>query len=57
MELTISHTRIWDGTQTKGAKDEALDFCFEILANPDVWIVGGQRKAHFSSIVSRVDGN
>lgn len=55
MELTISHTRKWGSEETHGAEDQALDFFFEIQANPDVWVVGGQRKVHFSSMVSKMN--
>ena len=56
MELAISHTRSWDGEQLRRAEGQTLDFCFEVQANPEVWIVGGQRRAHFSSQVSTSDG-
>ena len=52
MELTISHTRSWDTEQLREREGQALDFCFEVQADPEVWIVGGQRRAHFSSQVS-----
>lgn len=45
-ELTISHTRRW-GTDTTPA--EPLEFVYEITAPPDTWLIGGQRKAHFSA--------
>ena len=52
MELSISHTRAWDDKNVAGSGDQALDFCLEVQANPDTWVIGGQRKAHFSSAVS-----
>ncbi|KAL6720132.1 hypothetical protein ACLMJK_002053 [Lecanora helva] len=51
MELTISHTRSWDSQRMD---DRALEFCYEIQANADVWIVGGQKRAHFSSVENAV---
>ena len=57
MELSISHTRRWDGPQSKEAEGQALEFYYEMRANSDAWVVGGQRKAHFTSVVSMVAGN
>jgi len=56
MELTISHTRKWGNLNLKETASQALEFCFEIHANPDIWVVGGQRRAHFSAMVSKNDG-
>lgn len=51
-ELKIKHTRRW-GTPAKFQDaNEALDFCYEIQASPELWLVAGQRKAHFSARVS-----
>ena len=48
-ELSIQHTRRWSdpGLTT----DDVLDFCFEVHASPDTWLIGGQRKAHFRTKV------
>lgn len=51
MELSISHTRRWD-LAASVAEPRALKFCYEVQANPDIWLVGGQRKGHFSAKVS-----
>lgn len=49
-ELTIEHTRKW--SDPNSTLDEALEFYFDVHASPDTWIIGGQRKAHFSARVS-----
>lgn len=51
-ELRIRHTRRWGTLAKSQDANEALDFCYEIQASPDLWLVGGQRKAHFSAMVS-----
>ena len=52
-DLTIRHTRKWGiyGSFTD-IHDRALDFYYEIHANPDMWLIGGQKKAHFTAKVS-----
>ena len=51
-ELTIKHTRRWGTLADSPDADQPLDFFYEIQASPDLWLVGGQRKAHFSARVS-----
>lgn len=51
-ELKIKHTRRWGTLAKFQDANEALDFCYEIQASPDLWLVAGQRKAHFSARVS-----
>ena len=51
-ELTIKHTRQWGSLADSHNASQPLDFCYEIQASPDVWLIGGQRKAHFSARVS-----
>ncbi len=51
-ELTIKHTRKWGTLASSQDADKPLDFCYEIQASPELWLVGGQRKAHFSARVS-----
>lgn len=49
-ELSLRYSRYWDvanGTST----DDPVDVTYEMQANPDVWLVGGQRKAHFTAKV------
>ena len=51
-ELTVKHTRRW-GTLADGEDaNRPLDFCYELQASPDSWLIGGQKKAHFSARVS-----
>lgn len=51
-ELVIKHTRRWLTEMESQPSNEALDFCYEVQANPDTWLIGGQRKAHFKAQVS-----
>ena len=51
MRLAISHTRQWDADVTSDSQDKALEFSYELHASPDTWLIGGQRKARFSSKV------
>lgn len=54
MELSISHTRVWDLVEASTTERSALEFRYEVQANPDVWLVGGQRKGHFKAAVSMI---
>ena len=53
--LRISHTRRWASPQSLilaanlSSADDAIDFVYTIDANPEVWLVAGQRKSHFSA--------
>ena len=51
-ELTIKHTRKWGTLASSRNANKPLDFCYEIQASPELWLVGGQRKAQFSARVS-----
>ena len=51
-ELIIKHTRQWLTETEPQPSDEPLDFCYEVQANPDTWLIGGQRMAHFRAQVS-----
>lgn len=51
-ELVIKHTRGWSNQTGAESKDEQLEFYYEVHTHPDTWLVGGQRKAHFSARVS-----
>lgn len=51
-ELIIKHTRQWLTQTESQRKNRALEFCYEVQANPDTWLIGGQRKAHFKAKVS-----
>lgn len=55
-ELRIKHTRRWAGSpeSIKSAAripdaSDAIDFVYDVEANPDIWLVAGQRRAHFSA--------
>ncbi|KAL8867365.1 MAG: hypothetical protein Q9174_005712 [Haloplaca sp. 1 TL-2023] len=46
--LSILWSRYWD-IDARHPDDEPLHITCEIDANPDVWLIGGQRKIHFSA--------
>lgn len=54
-ELRIKHTRRWctPGSLVAAANisspNDPIDFVYTLEANPDVWLVGGQRRAHFAA--------
>ncbi|MCJ1276106.1 hypothetical protein MMC21_003911 [Puttea exsequens] len=48
MELVISHTRRWHLGKGGDTDKEPHRFSYEVQGHPDHWIVGGQKKAHFS---------
>ncbi|KAF2471313.1 TMEM1 family protein-like protein [Lindgomyces ingoldianus] len=54
-ELCIKHTRRWGWPSALVAaanlksSDDAMDFVYSIEANPDVWLVAGQRRAQFTA--------
>ena len=51
-ELSICHSRSWRaGGLSPSGGSERLDFCYELQASPDAWLVGGRRTAHFSAKV------
>lgn len=61
-ELRIRHTRAWDSEQTirpatsehtasPRVPDDLVDFYYEIQAKPELWLIGGRRKAQFSARV------
>ncbi|KAL8959762.1 MAG: hypothetical protein Q9183_005580 [Haloplaca sp. 2 TL-2023] len=47
-DLSIRWSRYWD-IDARHPDDEALHITCETDANPDVWLIGGQRKVHFSA--------
>lgn len=51
-ELVINHTRRWLTQAEQSSKSQALEFCYEMQANSDTWLIGGRRKAHFSAKVN-----
>ncbi|KAI9699259.1 MAG: hypothetical protein M1836_002869 [Candelina mexicana] len=46
-ELRIHHTRSWDTSSYHA--DTSLEFSYEIHANPEIWLIGGRRRAHFTA--------
>lgn len=52
MQLSISHTRQWTLEEKAGNIPETVDFEYELQADPDIWLIGGQRKARYSAKVS-----
>ncbi|KAK5659253.1 hypothetical protein OQA88_1345 [Cercophora sp. LCS_1] len=45
--LHLKWTRVWDTAATGGAREQDLEFGYEITAPPDTWLLGGRRKGHF----------
>lgn len=54
-ELSIKHTRRWGSPEALKSVANLLDakapmdFVYDIEANPDVWLVAGQRRAQFTA--------
>ncbi|EFQ98769.1 hypothetical protein MGYG_01784 [Nannizzia gypsea CBS 118893] len=46
-ELIIRHTRRWCEAAEREAQS-SLEFTYEIIASPDVWVVGGRRRGNFT---------
>ena len=51
MQLTIKHTRKWSSEDILESEHKLLEFTYEVQANPDAWLIGGARKAHFKAKV------
>ena len=53
--LRISHTRRWGEPSSLisaaniASAEDPVDFVYTIDANPETWLVAGQRRAHFSA--------
>ncbi|KAI9849404.1 MAG: hypothetical protein M1838_000147 [Thelocarpon superellum] len=48
--LRMTHSRDWGEGRARSREDAgALEFVYEIHASPDQWLVGGQKKAHFTA--------
>jgi hypothetical protein len=45
--LRISHTRRWASPPTAPA--EPIECTYTLEANPETWLIAGQRRAHFSA--------
>lgn len=50
-ELVIRHSRNWDTSAIAARVRGALEFFFEVQNNPDTWLVGGRKRAHFTGTV------
>lgn len=51
-ELKIKYSREWDTREdTPGSKTENLGFYYTLDASPDMWLIGGQRRAYFTAAV------
>jgi hypothetical protein len=54
-ELCIKHTRHWGSASSLVAAanisspSDAIDFVYTVEANPETWLVAGQRRAHFTA--------
>jgi hypothetical protein len=54
-ELRIKHTRRWGSVSSLVAAanlsspTDAIEFVYTLEANPEIWLVAGQRRAHFSA--------
>ncbi|OJJ49867.1 hypothetical protein ASPZODRAFT_128418 [Penicilliopsis zonata CBS 506.65] len=48
-ELRLRHTRRWCYADNLEAAGAALEFSFEMHANPEVWLVGGRRRGNFTA--------
>lgn len=47
-ELKLKQSREWDiQSGEERNRSETLSFCYELEASPDIWLIGGQRKAQF----------
>lgn len=54
VELVLKQSRTWDVGRTIEGQ-EPLDFTYELDANPDTWLIGGRRRAHFRARVGHKD--
>lgn len=50
-ELSLSYSRYWATTTELIPDDDLLTITFEVRASPEVWLIGGQCKGHFSAKV------
>ncbi|KAH7117939.1 TMEM1 family protein-like protein [Dendryphion nanum] len=54
-QLRIKHTRKWGSPSSLisianlASQDDPIEFVYAIEANPEVWLVAGQRRAHFTA--------
>lgn len=50
-ELSLSYSRHWSKSTDVGSEKYALNITYEVHASPEMWLIGGQRKGHFSAKV------
>jgi hypothetical protein len=57
-ELVLRHTRRWCSKRTEseeanggggGGSGQQLEFAYEMHVNPDLWLIGGRRRGHFTA--------
>jgi hypothetical protein len=54
-ELRIKHTRRWGSSASLiaaanlSSPSEPIEFVYTVEANPETWLVAGQRRAHFTT--------
>jgi len=46
-ELRLRHTRRWCSAEHQEHAGGALEFAYELHANPELWLVGGRRRGNF----------
>lgn len=46
-ELCIRHTRRWCSPTNNEYADQPLECSYELLANPESWLLGGRRRGNF----------
>lgn len=46
-ELCIRHTRRWCPSKNQAYADQPLECSYELHANPELWLLGGRRRANF----------
>lgn len=48
-EVTLRYSQGWDNESTGPTIDDEFEITYEIQASPEVWLVGGQRKAYVTA--------
>ena len=49
--LCITRTHLWDQASARQDDSTPVEFCYEVDASADVWLIGGQRRGRFQSQV------
>ncbi|KAL8690870.1 MAG: hypothetical protein Q9218_003784 [Villophora microphyllina] len=47
-EITLRYSQYWARKPDQGSSDDSVSITYEMHANSDIWLIGGQRKAQFS---------